>query len=129
MAITGLTIMVGFRLSVVLMQTQTILEKPMTSFAVVMVVLVMGLQLGVAGIVAVAMLTVVMSTTLDPVFFQPSPSGEIDPTVVTNVMEGRVRFMLFDSITAVEITVAAFTVVGHWRVGCVVERGPFYMVF
>lgn len=61
----------------------------------------------------VTVLAVMMPTALDPVFFQPDRSGEVDFTVVADVVEGRVCFMLFEGVTTIEITVTAFAVVGH----------------
>lgn len=105
--------MVGFRLSIVLLQAEIVLENPTAVPTVEMVVFVMGLELGITRVVLVAVLAVMMSTTLDPVFFQPSPSAEVDLTFVTDVMEGRVCLMLFEGVATVKITVTAFAVVGH----------------
>lgn len=65
----------------------------------------------------VAVLTVVMLTTLDPVLFQPSPSAEVEPTLATYIVKVRVGLVLVYGIGAVEPSLAALTEeVGH-RVG------------
>jgi hypothetical protein len=78
-----------------------------------MVGVVMVIQFTAAREMFVTALTVGVSLALDPVFFQPNPSTEVNVAFVTNVVGGGVGFVLVECGKGVKVAVASFALVGH----------------
>lgn len=104
------TIVMERRLPAVLVQPMLVLEHLAAFPAVVVVIFIVLRELPVVTEVAVAVLAICVVGALDVMLFEAQPGGEVDVTVVTDVVVGRVVFMLLEGPHAVKVTLAAVAV-------------------
>lgn len=98
---------VQWRLSVMLVQPGSVLEHAVAWSAPEVRGFVVVFEVIIVLEVDVAVLTVGVSSGLDPVFFEPSPGVKIDIAVIAPVVVGRVAQMLPVLRVVVEVAAAA----------------------
>ncbi len=104
------TVVMGRRLPVVLVQPTLVLEHLAAFPAVVVVIFIVLCEVPVVTETAVAVLAICVVRALNVMLFEAQPGGEVDVTVVTDVVIRGVSFMLAKGRHVVEVTLAAVAV-------------------
>jgi len=110
--ITGRAIVVKVRLTIVLVQTKLVDKDPIASGTIRVALFVVVLQL--AGVVEmfVAILTIVVVRTLNPMFFEPRPGWKVLGATMADIVMRRIVSMSTESRPRSKIAVASFAI-GH----------------